>query len=161
MSINNITSFNGIREELLRNSTNFKPRTETSVVGSQTVVKKKDFRELTVQQKIKVVRDFINYGITNEIENTKANRQEMFNFYTGLMIGHKQTEQPEQTEQTAHQQVKERSIEYQKRLDRERVRQQMVYQARAMRSRGCTLEVIAKQLGVSRPTVSKMLQARS
>lgn len=158
MSIDNITSFNGIREELLRNSTNFKPRTETSVVGSQTVAKKKDFRELTVQQKIKVVRDFINYGITNEIENTKANRQEMFNFYTGLMIGHKQTEQPKQT---AHQQVKERSIEYQKRLDRERVRQQMVYQARAMRSRGCTLEVIAKQLGVSRPTVSKMLQARS
>lgn len=158
MSIDNITSFNGIREELLRNSTNFKPRTETNGVGSQTVVKKKDLRELTVQQKIKVVRDFINYGITNEIENTKANRQEMFNFYTGLMIGHKQTEQ---TEQTAHQQVKERSIEYQKRLDRERVRQQMVYQARAMRSRGCTLEVIAKQLGVSRPTVSKMLQAKS
>lgn len=158
MSINNITSFNGIREELLRNSTNFKPRTETSVVGAQTVAKKKDFRELTVQQKIKVVRDFINYGITNEIENTKANRQEMFNFYTELMIGHKQPEQPEQT---AHQQVKERSIEYQKRLDRERIRQQMVYQARAMRNRGCTLEVIAKQLGVSRPTVSKMLQARS
>lgn len=157
MSIDNITSFNGIREELLRNSTNFKPRTETSVVGAQTVVKKKDFRELTVQQKIKVVRDFINYGITNEIENTKANRQEMFNFYTGLMIGHQQTQQ---TEQTAHQQVKERSIEYQKRLDRERIRQQMVYQARAMRSRGCTLEVIAKQLGVSRPTVSKMLQAK-
>ena len=155
MSIDNITSFNGIREELLRNSTNFKPRTETSVVGAQTVAKKKDFRELTVQQRIKVVRDFINYGITNEIENTKANRQEIFNFYTGLMIGH------QQTEQTAHQQVKERSIEYQKRLDRERIRQQMVYQARAMRSRGCTLEVIAKQLGVSRPTVSKMLQARS
>lgn len=161
MSIDNITSFNGIREELLRNSTNFKPRTETSVVGAQTVAKKKDFRELTVQQRIKVVRDFINYGITNEIENTKANRQEMFNFYTGLMIGHKQTEQPEQPEQPAHQQVKERSIEYQKRLDRERIRQQMVYQARAMRNRGCTLEVIAKQLGVSRPTVSKMLQARS
>lgn len=155
MSIDNITSFNGIREELLRNSTNFKPRTETSVVGAQTVAKKKDFRELTVQQRIKVVRDFINYGITNEIENTKGNRQEMFNFYTGLMIGH------QQTEQTAHQQVKERSIEYQKRLDRERIRQQMVYQARAMRSRGCTLEVIAKQLGVSRPTVSKMLQAKS
>lgn len=155
MSIDNITSFNGIREELLRNSTNFKPRTETSVVGAQTVAKKKDFRELTVQQRIKVVRDFINYGITNEIENTKANRQEIFNFYTGLMIGH------QQTEQTAHQQVKERSIEYQKRLDRERIRQQMVYQARAMRSRGCTLEVIAKQLGVSRPTVSKMLQAKS
>lgn len=161
MSIDNITSFNGIREELLRNSTNFKPRTETKGVGSQTVAKKKDFRELTVQQKIKVVRDFINYGITNEIENTKANRQEMFNFYTGLMIGHQQTEQTEQIEQTAHQQVKERSIEYQKRLDRERIRQQMVYQARAMRSRGCTLEVIAKQLGVSRPTVSKMLQAKS
>ena len=127
MSIDNITSFNSIREELLRNSTNFKLRTETNGVGAQTVVKKKDFRELTVQQKIKVVRDFINYGITNEIENTKVNRQEMFNFYTGLMIGHQQTEQTEQTEQTAHQQVKERSIEYQKRLDRERVRQQMVY----------------------------------